>query len=163
MKRTSGGNKLSITSRQNGHFNFCCFIYSVPTAFMMQTGVTTERTQQASAATLSSDTRREVMGTTISATEILSKVEVGQMGEKFSSEAVNIAEIAASGGLTEEKRKEITKNLMEKHTLESAQLENELRSNEIKVISEVIQGYEERKAKAVANLQVKRNGMSIAL
>ena len=76
------------------------------------------------------------------------------MGEKFSSEAVNIADIAASGGLTEEKRKEIAKDLMEKHTLECAQLENELRSNEIKVISEVIQAYEERKTKAIANLQV---------
>ena len=120
---------------------------------MTQTGVTTERTQQASAMTLS-PSQRNIMGTTISAAEILSKVEVGQMGEKFSSEAVNIAEIAASGGLTEEKRKEITKNLMEKHTLECAQLENELRSNEIKVISEVIQAYEERKTKAVTDLQV---------
>jgi len=101
------------------------------------------------------EAQRNTMGTTISATEILSKLEVGQMGEKFSSEAVNIAEIAASGGLTEEKRKEITKNLMEKHTLECAQLENELRSNEIKVISEVIQAYEERKTKAIANLQVR--------
>ena len=131
------------------HLSICL----VPTTFMSQTGVTTERTQQASAMTLS-QSQRNTMGTTISATEILSKVEVGQMGEKFSSEAVNIAEIAASGGLTEEKRKEITKNLMEKHTLECAQLENELRSNEIKVISEVIQAYEERKTKAVTDLQV---------
>ena len=120
---------------------------------MSPTSVTSERTQQASAMMLAPQHRP--MGTTISTTEILSKVEVGQMGEKFSSEAVNIAEIAASGGLTEEKRKEITKNLMEKHTLECAQLENELRTNEIKVISEVIQAYEERKSKAVADLQVK--------
>lgn len=120
---------------------------------MSPTSVTSERTQQASAMMLAP--QHTSMGTTISATEILSKVEVGQMGEKFSSEAVNIAEIAASGGLTEEKRKEITKNLMEKHTLECAQLENELRTNEIKVISEVIQAYEERKSKAVADLQVK--------
>lgn len=120
---------------------------------MSPTSVTSERTQQASAMMLAP--QHTPMGTTISATEILSKVEVGQMGEKFSSEAVNIAEIAASGGLTEEKRKEITKNLMEKHTLECAQLENELRTNEIKVISEVIQAYEERKSKAVADLQVK--------
>lgn len=120
---------------------------------MSPTSVTSERTQQASAMMLAPQHRP--MGTTISATEILSKVEVGQMGEKFSSEAVNIAEIAALGGLTEEKRKEITKNLMEKHTLECAQLENELRTNEIKVISEVIQAYEERKSKAVADLQVK--------
>lgn len=127
--------------------------YLGPTLLMSPTSVTSERTQQASAMTLAQQQRP--MGTTISATEILSKVEVGQMGEKFSSEAVNIAEIAASGGLTEEKRKEITKNLMEKHTLECAQLENELRTNEIKVISEVIQAYEERKSKAVADLQVK--------
>ena len=120
---------------------------------MSPTSVTSERTQQASAMMLAP--QHTPMGRTISATEILSKVEVGQMGEKFSSEAVNIAEIAASGGLTEEKRKEITKNLMEKHTLECAQLENELRTNEIKVISEVIQAYEERKSKAVADLQVK--------
>ena len=120
---------------------------------MSPTSVTSEGTQQASAMMLAPQHRP--MGTTISATEILSKVEVGQMGEKFSSEAVNIAEIAALGGLTEEKRKEITKNLMEKHTLECAQLENELRTNEIKVISEVIQAYEERKSKAVADLQVK--------
>ena len=123
--------------------------------FMSPTSVTSERTQKASAMMLAPEAQRNIMGTTISATEILSKVEVGQMGEKFSSEAVNIAEIAASGGLTEEKRKEITKNLIEKHTLECAQLENELRSNEIKVISEVIQAYEERKGKAVADLQVK--------
>ena len=92
--------------------------------------------------------------TTFSAAEILSKVEVGQMGQKYSTEAVNIAEIAATGGLTEEKRKEITKNLMEKHTLECAQLENELRSNEIKIINEVITAYEQKKEKALSDLQV---------
>ena len=129
-------------------------MYLAPAVFMSPTSISYEGTQQASAMVLAPQAQRSMMGTTISATEILSKVEVGQMGEKFSSEAVNIAEIAASGGLTEEKRKEITKNLMEKHTLECAQLENELRSNEIKVISEVIQAYEERKGKAVANLQV---------
>ena len=83
------------------------------------------------------------------------------MGEKFSSETVNIAEMVASGGLTEEKRKVIARDLMEKHTLECAQLENELRSNEIKVISEVIQAYEERKTKAVADLQVKATDRAI--
>ena len=136
-------------------YSFFPSIYLAPTVFMTPTGVTTERTQKASPMILPPEAQRNTMGTTISATEILSKLEVGQMGEKFSSEAVNIAEIAASGGLTEEKRKEITKNLMEKHTLECAQLENELRSNEIKVISEVIQAYEERKTKAIANLQVR--------
>ena len=99
-------------------FFFLLLIYLAPASFMSPTSVTSERIQQASAMGLAPQAQRSMMGTTISATEILSKVEVGQMGEKFSSEAVNIAEIAASGRLTEEKRKEITKNLMEKHTLE---------------------------------------------
>ena len=120
---------------------------------MNQTSVTSEQTQKAAAITLAPGLQRHT-STVFSAAEILSKVEVGQMGQKYSSEAVNIAEIAASGGLTEEKRKEITKNLMEKHTLECAQLENELRSNEIKIISEVITAYEEKKGKAAAELQV---------
>lgn len=120
---------------------------------MHQTSVTSERTQKAATITQAPGLQRHT-STVFSATEILSKVEVGQMGQKYSSEAVNIAEITASGGLTEEKRKEITKNLIEKHTLECAQLENELRSNEIKIISEVITAYEEKKGKAVAELQV---------
>ena len=124
---------------------------------MNQTSVTSERTQKAASVTLAPDLQRHT-SSVFSAAEILSKVEVGQMGEKYSFEAVNIAEIAASGGLTEEKRQEITKNLLEKHTLECAQLENELRSNEIKIISEVITAYEEKKGKAVAELQVKMCG-----
>ena len=134
----------------------CLFNYlfiTAPAVLINQTGVTTERTQKAAAVTLAPGLQSQT-GTVFSATEILSKVEVGQMGQKYSSEAVNIAEIAASGGLTEEKRKEITKNLMEKHTLECAQLENELRSNEIKIISEVITAYEEKKGKALSELQV---------
>lgn len=127
------------------------FFFSGPSSFVSEIGVTTERIQQTSEAEAH---RPNVMEASMTTTEILSKVEVGQMGEKFISEAVNIAEIVASGGLTEEKRKVIAKDLMEKHTLECAQLENELRSNEIKVISEVIQAYEERKTKAVADLQV---------
>ena len=121
---------------------------------MNQTSVTSEQTQKAASVTLAPGLQRHT-STVFSAAEILSKVEVGQMGQKYSSEAVNIAEIAASGGLTEEKRQEITKNLMEKHTLECAQLENELRSNEIKIISEVITAYEEKKGKAVADLRVR--------
>lgn len=125
-----------------------------PAILVNQTSVTSEQTQKAASVMLAPGLQRHT-STVFSAAEILSKVEVGQMGQKYSSEAVNIAEIAASGGLTEEKRQEITKNLMEKHTLECAQLENELRSNEIKIISEVITAYEEKKGKAVAELQVK--------
>ena len=121
---------------------------------MNQTSVTSAQTQKAASFTLAPGLQRHA-STAFSAAEILSKVEVGQMGQKYSSEAVSIAEIAASGGLTEEKRQEITKSLMEKHTLECAQLENELRSNEIKIISEVISAYEEKKGKAVAELRVK--------
>ena len=106
---------------------------------------------QGKAASLS---RRETA--VFSTAEILSSVEVGQMGQKYSSETVNVAEIAAAGGLTEEKRKEITKNLLEKHTLECAQLENELRSNEIKMITDVISEYEQKKEKALAGLQVRQ-------
>lgn len=73
-------------------------------------------------------------GTALSTTEILSHLDVAQMGEKFSMEIVNIADV--SGGLTEERRKDIKKNLFEKHTLECVQLENELRSNEIKVFGQ---------------------------
>ena len=135
-----------------GGSNSGSFFFSGPGSFISQTSVTTEQIQHASEVEAY---RRSTMEASISTTEILSKVEVGQMGEKFSSETVNIAEMVASGGLTEEKRKVIARDLMEKHTLECAQLENELRSNEIKVISEVIQAYEERKTKAVADLQVK--------
>ena len=111
-----------------------------------------EHSQNASATLQATSLSHQAFSTT----EILSSVEVGQLGQKFSSEMVSIAEIAAAGTLTEEKRKEITKNLIEKHTLECAQLENELRSNEIKMITDVISEYEQKKEKALADLQVCR-------
>ena len=89
----------------------------------------TEPMQQRAPIVVASQVGRGVA--TLSTTEILSHLDVSQMGEKFSIETVNIAEV--SGGLSEERRKEIKKNLFEKHTLECAQLESELRTNEIKV------------------------------
>lgn len=135
---------------------------SAPTVVISQPGVASEQTQKAAGITLAPGLQRQ-SSAVISTGEILSTVEVDQMGQKYSSEAMNIAEIAASGGLTEAKRKEISKNLMEKHTLECAQLENELRSNEIKIISEVITSYEEKKGKAVTELQVKGRCRIISL
>ena len=133
---------------------------SAPAVFISQHGVASEQTQKAAAMTSTPGLQSSAV---FSTAEILSTVEVDQMGQIYSSEAVNIAEIAASGGLTEAKRKEISKNLMEKHTLECAQLENELRSNEIKIISEVISSYEEKKGKAVTELQVKGRCSTISL
>lgn len=87
--------------------------------------------------------------------EIFFKVEVGQMGQKYSFEVVNIVEIVVLGGLIEEKRQEIIKNLMEKYILECVQLENEFCLNEIKIIFEVIMVYEEKKGKVVVDLWVR--------
>ena len=46
---------------------------------------------------------------------------------------MSVSEIAATGEWNEEKRREIGKNLREKHTLECVEHENELRAEEIKV------------------------------
>lgn len=92
-------------------------------------------------------------GPTFSVNDIINNVDVTQMGEKYSSESVTVSEINSQGVLTEEKRKEIKKNLMEKHTMECAQLENELRTNEIKAITDVINEYEQKKEKALTDLR----------
>lgn len=58
---------------------------------------------------------------------------MNQLGETFSGGDVSVSGIAAAGEWNEEKRKEISKNLREKHTLECVEQENELRAEEIKV------------------------------
>ena len=70
---------------------------------------------------------------TISADQIFNNLQVNQLGATFSGGDVSVSEIAATGEWNEEKRKEIGKNLREKHTLECVEHENELRAEEIKV------------------------------
>ena len=65
--------------------------------------------------------------------QIFNNLQVNQLGETFSTVDVSVSEIAAAGEWNEEKRKEIGKNLREKHTLECVEHENELRAEEIKV------------------------------
>ena len=65
--------------------------------------------------------------------QILNSLQVNQLGETFSGGDVSVSEIAAAGEWNEEKRKEISKNLQEKHTLECVEHENELRAQEIQV------------------------------
>lgn len=65
--------------------------------------------------------------------QIFNSLQVNQLGETFSGGDVSVSEIAAAGEWNEEKRKEISKNLREKHTLECVEQENELRAEEIKV------------------------------
>ena len=76
---------------------------------------------------------QEPVKLSVSADQILNNLQVNQLGETFSGGDVSVSEIAATGEWNEEKRKEIGKNLREKHTLECIQHENELRAEEIKV------------------------------
>jgi hypothetical protein len=69
----------------------------------------------------------------MSADQIFNNLQVNQLGETFSGGDVSVSEIAATGEWNEEKRREIGKNLREKHTLECVEHENELRAEEIKV------------------------------
>lgn len=69
----------------------------------------------------------------ISADQIFNNLQVNQLGETFSGGDVSVSDIAAAGQWNEEKRREIGKNLREKHTLECVQHESELRAEEIKV------------------------------
>lgn len=100
-----------------------------------------------------SDQTGQERGPALSVADIINNVDVTQMGEKYSSESVTVSDITSHGVLTEEKRKEIQKNLIEKHTMECAQLENELRSNEIKAITDVINEYEQKKERALSELK----------
>ena len=110
--------------------------------------------QTAATTSVSKDRQGRVEdGPGFSVADIINSVDVTQMGEKYSSESVTVADITASGTLTEEKRKEIQKNLMEKHTMECAQLEDELRSNEIKTITDAITEFEQKKEKALTSLK----------
>lgn len=120
--------------------------------YSIQRGTVAEPNKQTSLLSKDGQSRVED-GPGFSVADIINSVEVTQMGEKYSSESVTVADITSSGTLTEEKRKEIQKNLMEKHTMECAQLENELRSNEIKAITDVITEYEQKKEKALTNLK----------
>ena len=74
----------------------------------------------------------------MNADNILNRIEVSKLGEATSSKQVDIRDVLASGELTEEKRKEIMKTVVEKHMMESTKLESDLRHAEIKEINEVI-------------------------
>lgn len=89
---------------------------------------------------------------TMSADQMFADLTVSQLGETFSGGEVSVSEIAATGEWTEEKQKQIGKNLREKHALEYVQVENELRANEIRAIKEVLEKYENRKGDSVREL-----------
>ena len=87
------------------------------------------------------------------ADEILSRVEVSKLGKATASHQVDIRDVIASGELTEEKRKEIMKAIVEKHMMESAKLESGLRQAEIKEINEVLEDIQNKKEKVAARLK----------
>lgn len=90
----------------------------------------------------------------LSAEEILARVEVAKLGESTSGgSAIDIQDVINAGELTEEKRKEIAKALVEKHMLESVALENKLRGQEIQSINEVLTEIDNDKQKAVKKVQ----------
>lgn len=89
------------------------------------------------------------------ADEILSKIEVSKLGEASASHKIDIRNVIASGELTEDKRKEIMKAIVEKHMIESAKLESSLRQSEVREISEVLEDIEKRKEKVAADIKEK--------
>ena len=90
----------------------------------------------------------------LSAEEILARVEVAKLGEATSGgSAVDIQDVINAGELTEEKRKEISKALVEKHMLESVNLENKLREQEIQEINEILTETEKGKQEAIKKVQ----------
>lgn len=92
--------------------------------------VTTEPGEISPSAPLQASTKASM-----SADQILNDIQVNQLGETFGGGGVtSVSELAASGEWSEEKRKQIGKDLHEKHTLECVEQENELRAEEIKVI-----------------------------
>ena len=90
----------------------------------------------------------------LSAEEILARVEVAKLGESTSGgSAIDIQDVINAGELTEEKRKEIAKALVEKHMLESVALENKLRGQEIQTINDVLTEIDNDKQEAVKKVQ----------
>ena len=87
------------------------------------------------------------------ADDILSKIEVSQRGEAAASRQIDIRNVIASGELTEEKRVEIMKSIVEKHMMESAKLESDLRQAELKQISQILEDIEQKKEKAAAEIK----------
>ena len=87
------------------------------------------------------------------ADEILSSIEISKRGEASASQQIDIRNVIASGELTEEKRQEIMKAIVEKHMMESAKLESDLRQSEIKQISEVLEDIEKKKEKVAAQIK----------
>ena len=87
------------------------------------------------------------------ADDILSKIEISKRGEAAASQHIDIRNVIASGELTEEKRAEIMKSIVEKHMMESAKLEGDLRQAEIKQIGEILEDIEKKKEKVAAQIR----------
>lgn len=101
----------------------------------------------------------------LSAEEILARVEVAKLGEASSGGAIDIKDVINAGELTDEKRKEIAKALVEKHMIESVDLENQLRENEINEINFILQDMDVKKKQAILEIQqeLKVNGKKVVL
>ena len=80
-------------------------------------------------------------------------MEVAKLGEATSGDAVDIKDLINTGELTDGKRKEIVKALVEKHMIESLDLENNLRENELKEINFILQDMDLKKKEAIMELQ----------
>lgn len=87
------------------------------------------------------------------ADEILSRVEISKLGEAAASHQIDIRNVIASGEMNEEKRKEIMKAIVEKHMMESAKLESDLRQSEIKAISDILEDVEKKKEKIASDIK----------
>ena len=87
------------------------------------------------------------------ADDILSSIEVSKRGQAAASQQIDIRNVIASGELTEEKRVEIMKSIVEKHMMESAKLESDLRQAEIKQIGQILEDIEKKKETAAAQIR----------
>ncbi len=89
----------------------------------------------------------------LTADEIISRMEVSMMGEATTSQKIDIRNLIAAGELTEEKRKEILKAIVEKHMMESTKLESELRQTEVKEINELLEDIEKKKDEMASEIK----------
>lgn len=89
----------------------------------------------------------------LTAEEILARVEVAKLGEQTSGGAVDIQDVINAGELNEDKMKEIGKALVEKHMIESVDLENRLRESEIKDINFILNDVDAQKKAAILEIQ----------
>ena len=89
----------------------------------------------------------------ISAEEILSRVKLAKLGMLSDTETVSIKNIIGFKDITDEMKKEVAKALIEKHSTESAELEDQLHANETKEILSVLNDVQKKEKEAIQEIQ----------